>query len=68
MPLLIAAGAEETEEFRGPSRRFADGWYAAGNRAELFLAEAANHFTVLGAFAYPEGDFQKKVREFLGAI
>jgi len=68
IPLLVATGADETAEFRGQSARFVDKWRAAGNRAELFLADATNHFTVLRAFADPAGCFQKQVWSFLGAL
>lgn len=68
VPLLIAAGGGETAEFRGQSARFAEAWCAAGNRAEMFLAEGVNHFTVLGAFADPESALAARVRRFLETI
>lgn len=68
VPLLVAAGANETPEFRGQSARFVETWTAAGNRAETYLADGANHFTVLRAFAEPDGPFQKKVWRFLDSL
>ncbi len=68
VPLLVAAGGAETDEFRGQSSRFVDAWRAAGNRAELFLAEDTNHFTVLRAFADPAGAFQDKIWAFLDSL
>ncbi len=68
VPLLVAAGGAETAEFQGQSSRFADAWRAAGNRAELFLAEGTNHFTVLRAFADPAGPFQDKIWAFLDGL
>lgn len=68
IPLLVAAGADETPEFRGQSARFAETWRAAGNRAEFFLADGTNHFTVLQAFADPESRLQQKVWTFLDTL
>lgn len=68
VPLFVAAGAKETNEFRGQSRRFATSWRAFGNRAELYLVDGANHFTILGALADTGGAFQQTVWRFLDTV
>lgn len=68
VPLLVAAGGNETPEFQGQSARFVDAWRAAGNSAETCLVDAANHFTVLRAFADPESAFHAKVMSFLDGL
>jgi arylformamidase len=48
-PLVVAAGGEESGEFRRQSRALADAW--RGQVRELLLPAGLNHFSIVDAFA-----------------
>lgn len=68
VPLLLIVGSAETEEFRGQTMRFAKEWSAAGNQAEILLAEGLNHFSVLRALADRENDLHRRTFRFLERV
>jgi arylformamidase len=52
-PLVLAVGAEETEEFHRQTSALAHVW--SGLRPHAIEIEGANHFTILDSLASPEG-------------
>ncbi|HZZ95035.1 MAG TPA: alpha/beta hydrolase [Usitatibacter sp.] len=48
-PLIVAAGADESSEFRRQSQLLADAWKSRG--AQLMLMPGAHHFSIVDAFA-----------------
>jgi len=48
-PFVVAAGADESSEFRRQSRALADAWRR--NVRQLMLAPGRNHFSIVEAFA-----------------
>lgn len=65
VPLLLVTGANETEEFRAQSVRFAKQWQASGNEAEVCCAPGTHHFSVLRDFADPASGLHSEVDAFL---
>jgi arylformamidase len=59
-PLLVAVGAEESEEFHAQSRKLAQVW----NGAYLPVA-ATNHFTIVHDFSDPASDLHRRVLNML---
>lgn len=54
-PLLVAVGANETEDYRRQSRELADFWRAQGNPAQLIELKARHHFDAVLDWADPAG-------------
>ncbi len=54
-PALFAVGGLETEAFRNQTLTMAKAWAAAGNRQRAEIVDGADHFSLLRAFASPEG-------------
>ena len=54
-PALFIVGADETRAFIEQNRRMHEAWRAAGSASEEQVVLQADHFTVLQAFAAPEG-------------
>jgi arylformamidase len=62
-PVIVAVGADETEEFLDQSRRFAGHAGAAGVEVDHRVVPGANHITVvLDALADPEAALNRAVR------
>jgi arylformamidase len=65
-PALFAVGAAETPAFVAQSRDFHQAWTAAGNRGALHIEPAADHFSLLQAFASPGSTLFTQVLGLLG--
>ena len=67
-PALFAVGGLETQAFQDQTRAMAEAWAAAGNRQQVEIVAAADHFSLLRAFADPaRRAFQDSDRSDLNA-
>lgn len=64
-PLLVTAGAGETSELQRQSRAYHRAWTAAGNRGELWLQPAANHFDTVTAFMDPDSALCERLQALI---
>jgi arylformamidase len=55
VPLVVAWGAAETNEFQRQSKDFLTAWQATGNAGEALAIPEANHFEVLDGFMTADG-------------
>jgi len=53
-PAIFVVGGDETPEFIRQTKVMHDAWRRAGNRAELFMADNDNHFSVLRTLCRPD--------------
>ncbi|MEO1225395.1 MAG: alpha/beta hydrolase [Pseudomonadota bacterium] len=68
-PTLVTVGGLETQEFLDQSSDYADGLRAHGNQADLLVAPAANHITiVLDHFARPGSDLNTAALTLMGSV
>jgi arylformamidase len=68
-PVIVAVGADETEEFLDQSRRFAGHVDAAGTEVDHRVVSDTNHITVvLDALANPVADLNQAVRHQMGLL
>jgi arylformamidase len=67
-PLIVAVGADESEEFLRQGETFAAAWGQGdgGPACSLMVLPGLNHFTILGHFADPESDLTKAVAKQMG--
>lgn len=64
-PAVFAVGGDETGAFRQQTRRMAEAWSAAGNRAARIVVPGADHFSILAGFGEGEGTLRAAVRGFV---
>jgi arylformamidase len=62
-PLLLAVGADETDEFRAQQRDFAAAWTARGVPVTAREIAGCNHFSVLDELARPDAALHGAVRD-----
>lgn len=63
--LVLALGAEETDEMHRQQADYARAWAAEGNAIRDMVEPGANHFTVVDRFADPEGDLFDAAMELI---
>ena len=61
IPIIIAAGGAETEEFQRQSRDFALDWNAKGGNCCSLSVKNKNHFSILSTLADPGSQITKKI-------
>jgi len=54
IPLTMAWGTGELDEFQRQSREFAEAWAAAGHTVDTFILDGMHHFEVGRAIVQPE--------------
>ena len=65
-PLVLAVGADESQEFQRQQAKFARAWRAAGLVAEVVDMQGHNHFTILDAFADAASPLHRAALEVIG--
>ncbi len=66
VPLILAHGGQELDEFQRQSRDMAAAWAAAGHAGELIVLPGHNHFALNAAFNEPEGPILKAAFAMMG--
>ncbi|QGY40318.1 alpha/beta fold hydrolase [Pseudodesulfovibrio cashew] len=64
-PMLVSVGDEESSEFKRQAEAYAEAWRAGGNRAELVIQEARNHFTSFRDLNDPDAPFTRILAAFM---
>jgi arylformamidase len=64
-PALFAVGGLETQAFQDQTRVMAKAWAAAGNRQQVEIVAATDHFSLLRAFADPRSALFKTAMELI---
>ena len=65
-PLLVAVGANETEDYLRQSREVAEGWAAQGQPAQLFALAGRHHFDAVLEWADPASALFRAQRALMG--
>lgn len=65
-PVVLAVGAEETDEFLRQQSAFADAWSAAGAAVREVDMPGYHHFDVVDAFAAPDSPLHRTALDLLG--
>jgi arylformamidase len=65
MPVLAAAGALESDEFKRQSKAYADACAGAGCAARYVAAPEHNHYTIVGELASPETELSRALAAML---
>ncbi len=68
LPLVVAAGAEESDEFQRQSRDFAEAWEKAGASTEFMALDGCNHFTALEALGDPASPLGARAMKLIAAV
>ncbi|MDD9876196.1 MAG: alpha/beta hydrolase [Magnetovibrio sp.] len=66
VPLIVAPGGGETDEFRRQSRDFADAWNGRGGDCVYMERPDMNHFTILDDLADGDGGLFKAIAGQMG--
>jgi len=62
---LIAAGAEETDEFKDQSRALNNNWKNKNISVELLEIPELNHFSILSSINDPNSLLHKSIRKMI---
>ena len=68
MPLAVAAGAEESDEFQRQSRDLAEAWEKAGAKIDFMALDGCNHFTALEALGDPASPLGARAMKLIAAV
>ncbi|NKB60465.1 MAG: alpha/beta hydrolase fold domain-containing protein [Alphaproteobacteria bacterium] len=66
MPMTIAVGGAETEEFRRQSRTFCDSWGGKLGRVDYLETDGHNHFSVIEAMTEAGNPITRKLLDHMG--
>jgi len=68
VPLIVAAGGAETDEFRRQSIDFAENWNNRGGECTHMECDGSNHFTILNDLADPGSDLVQAIKEQMDLV
>jgi arylformamidase len=66
IPMTVAVGGAETDEFRRQSRDFCDSWRGKLGRIDYVESDGANHFTVIEGLVEPGNPLTRAVLDHMG--
>lgn len=66
LPMTIAAGGAETDEFRRQSKILHEAWGGSLLRVEYVESDGANHFTVMEGMTEPGNALTRKILDHMG--
>jgi len=68
LPVIVAVGGLESEEFQRQSRDLAEVWAQRGAASELLILDGLNHFTALEALGDPASDLGRRAMRLIAAV
>lgn len=66
IPMTVAVGGAETDEFRRQSKILCEGWNDALTSIEYLESDGANHFTVIENMVDPNNPLTRKILDHIG--
>jgi arylformamidase len=64
-PLIVAYGADETDEFKRQSEEYLDAWRSEGLEGEILILRGKNHYEVIDGFLDPKSPLLSTVLQYM---